>query len=238
MEDNLLFGVFGGYAGTTVGDRLNNSHANINAGQVGLYQVYRSGRLYLTNTDAYSGGGYQVNRAINFGTIQRTANGSSFGNQWAHYTEAGVTLGSGRYKFQPFTGLQYIYLNQQGYSETGAGSLDLTTSGQTVSSVRGNFGGRISAESQWNQVRFISTASARYQREFGDGTQLISSSFAGTPTTSFVTAGNNLGRDFGLFSLGGTALLTQRSSIFGSVDTQVAPHYNAVMGSLAYQYCW
>ena len=58
-------------------------------------------------------------------------------------------------------------------------------------------------------IRFIPSISARYQREWGNGTQLISSSFAGAPTVGFATAGNNLGRDFGLFSLGTTAMLSE-----------------------------
>ncbi len=139
IDDNTVVGGFGGYAGTSLGDRLVGSHAAISAGQVGLYQLHRRGRFYLSNVDAFSNDGYKVTRPIDFGTINRTATGNSYGNQWAHYSEAGMSLGSGRTMLQPFAGLQYIYLAQGGYSETGAGSLDLSTSNQYVNSVRGNF---------------------------------------------------------------------------------------------------
>jgi uncharacterized protein with beta-barrel porin domain len=238
LDDNTLVGVMGGYAGSSLGDRLDGAHASINGGQVGLYQLHRRGRFYVSNIDAFSGDNYRVTRPVDFGAIDRTARGASFGNQWAHYTETGLTLGSGRMRLQPFTGLQYIYLDQRGYSETGAGSLDLTTSSQHVNSVRGAFGGRIYSETIWHGVCVIPAASARYQHEWGSGAQLISSSFAGAPTTSFVTTGNYLGRDFGLFTLGATALLSERASLYGSVDNQVSANYNAVLGSGGFQYRW
>ncbi|HEY4312292.1 MAG TPA: autotransporter outer membrane beta-barrel domain-containing protein, partial [Pirellulales bacterium] len=238
LDDNTAVGVTGGYAGTTLRDRLDSDHASINAGQVGVYQLYRNGRFYFSNIDAYSGGNYRVTRPIDFASVTRVANGASSGNQYAHYSEAGLTFGNGRLRLQPFTGLQYIYLDQHGYNETGADSVDLMTSGQYVNSVRGNFGGRVYSERIWRGIRVIPSASARYQREWGNGTQLISSSFAGAPTSSFVTAGNFLGRNFGLFTLSSTALLSERTSIFAALDSQVSQNYYAVIGSGGFQYRW
>jgi uncharacterized protein with beta-barrel porin domain len=238
LDDNTLFGVMGGYAGTSLRDRLDADHATINGGQIGLYQLHRRGRVYFSNIDAFSGDNDHATRPIDFAGVSRTATGISSSNQWAHYTEAGLTLGNGSLRLQPFTGVQYIYLDQHGYSETGAGSLNLTTSGQHVNSVRGNFGARLYSERVWRGLRVIPSISARYQHEWGNGTQLISSSFAGAPTTSFVTAGNYLGRDFGLFTLSSTALLSEQASLYGALDCQVSSNYNAVIGSGGFQYRW
>ena len=179
-----------------------------------------------------------VTRPIAFGTIDRTATGTSTGNQFAHYSEAGLTLGRGRARIQPFTGLQYIYLNQNGYTETGAGSVNLAVGNQNVSSVRGSFGCRVYQEYAWNAISLIPVAQARYQRELGDGTQLVTSSFSGAPTTSFVTAGNTLGRNFGLFGLGSNAVLGPRTALYGGYELQVANGYAAHMGSASFQYRW
>ncbi len=238
LDANTVVGGFGGYAGTSVGDQLVNSHATISSYQVGLYEMHRRDRLYLTNIDAYSNNTYQVTRDIQFGGISRTATGASSGNQWAHYTECGYTLGRGATRLQPLMGLQYIYLDQGGYTETGAGSLNLTTSSQYVNSVRGNFGGRVYREVNWRGVRTIPVASAVYQREWGTGTDVISSSFSGAPTTTFATAGNYLGRDFGLFTLGTNAYLSERASLYGSVNSQVSAYSTAVFGAGGFLYRW
>ncbi len=238
LSDNVVVGFFGGYAGTSLSDRLVKSNTRINGGQVGSYQLLHRGRLYLSNIDAFSGDNYNTTRQIDFGSIARTATGASYGNQWAHYTEAGMSLGGAGTMLQPFTGLQYIYLDQRGTIETGANSLDLTTGNQYINSVRGSVGARLYRETTLFGIPFIPSASARYQHEWGNGTQIISSSLAGAPTVSFNTAGNYLGRDFGLFTLGGSALLSERSSLYGAVDNQISHNYAAVMGSGGFQYRW
>jgi outer membrane lipase/esterase len=230
--------MLGGYAGSSLGDHLVGSSARINAYQVGMYAMHRRGRFYLSNIDALSFDNDTVTRPIDFGTIDRTATGTSLGNQYAHYSEAGLTLGSGTTRFQPFTGLQYIYLHQQGYNESGAGSVNLAVGNQNVNSVRGSVGCRVYQEYSWKTVRLIPVAQARYQHEWADGTQLITSSFSGAPTASFVTAGNTLGRNFGLFGLGSNAVLSPRASLYAGYDLQVASGYLAHMGSANFQYRW
>jgi outer membrane autotransporter protein len=238
LNENLMIGVLGGYAGTSISNRQDSSHAQVNGYQVGLYELYRQDSYYISNIDAYSNSSYDVTRPLDVGNIQKTASGSSSGNQWAHYTEGGLTYEIDEFRVQPFLGFQYMYLNQQGYTESGAGSLDLTTGSQIINSVRNSIGARVYHETMWGQTLVIPSLSARYQHEWGNGTQLISSSFSGAPTLQFTTAGNHTGRDFGLFTLGATAYLTPRFNLYGSVDTQVALNYSAIIGSGGIQYSW
>ena len=170
--------------------------------------------------------------------MQQTATGKSSGNQWAHYTEAGATFDLDDVRFQPFIGFQYMYLDQQGFNENGAGSFNLSTEGQTINSVRNSFGARLSRETVIRNVLVVPTLAARYQHEWGNGTQLISSSFSGVPTAQFATSGTQTGRNFGLITLGATAYLTDQFSVYGLVDTQFASRYTAVMGSGGIQYSW
>ena len=131
-----------------------------------------------------------------------------------------------------------MYLDQQGATESGAGSFNLTTGHQIVNSVRTSFGGRVYHETTIGRVLVVPSLSARYQHEWGNGTQLISSSFSGAPTLQFVTSGSQIGRDFGLFTLGATAYMTTNFSVYGSVDAQVATNYAAVIGAGGLQYSW
>ena len=238
FDANTLVGVLGGYAGTSVSDRQSSANAQINAYQVGLYELRKVDSVYLSNIDAYSNSDYDVTRPLNFGTVQQTATGKSSGNQWAHYTEAGATFDLDDVRFQPFIGFQYMYLDQQGFNESGAGSFNLSTEGQTINSVRNSFGARLSRETVIRNVLVVPTLAARYQHEWGNGTQLISSSFSGVPTAQFATSGTQTGRNFGLITMGATAYLTEQFSVYGLVDTQFASKYTAVMGSGGIQYSW
>ena len=141
-------------------------------------------------------------------------------------------------RLQPFAGVQYMYLDQRGYNESGAGGLDLMTSSQIINSVRSSFGGRLYHETTWGGILVVPSLAARYQHEWGNGTQLITSSFSGAPTAQFVVSGNHTGRDFGLFTLGATANVTDRFSLYGTIDTQVASGYTALIGAGGLQYQW
>ena len=238
LAENTLVGVLGGYSNTSVGSRQDGANAQITGFQAGLYELHRRGSLYLSNIDAFGNNQYDVTRPISFGTLQQPATSNSSGNRWSHYTEAGVTFHFDETRLQPFTGLQYMYLDQNGFSESGAGGLNLIGDHQTINSVRNSIGARFYQEATWGGKLVIPTLAASYQREWGDGTQLVTSSLAGVPTAQFVTAGNRTGRDFGLFSLGGTAFLTERLNVYGMVDAQVAVNYFAVIGSGGLQLSW
>ena len=238
IGENTMIGVLGGYAATSVGSRQDSSSAQVSSYQVGLYELHRRDNLYLSNVDAFGNNSYNVSRPLTIGNIQQTASASSSGNQWAHYTEGGMNFDFDELRLQPFAGLQYLYLDQQGYNESGAGSLDLTTSTQIINSVRTGFGGRLYHETTWGGILVVPSLAARYLHEWGNGTNLVTSSFSGAPTVQFVTSGNHTGRDFGLFTLGATAYVTNSFSLYGTVDTQVATGYSAVIGSGGLQYTW
>jgi len=235
LDECNMVGLLGGYAGTSLGQSATNAHSQINGYQVGLYELHRQELFYLSNIDAFSNSTYNVSREAIPGV---TATGNSHGNQWSHYTEAGVTLGEGSIRMQPFAGLQYIYLDQGGFTESGAGNLNMTTNSQIVNSTRGNLGLRLSHDLCVGGIRVVPMLGARYQREWGDGTQLLSSSFQGAPTLIYSTTGGKTGRDFGMFTIGGTAFLTNHCSLYGSVDSQVASYYTAVIGSGGFQLAW
>jgi uncharacterized protein with beta-barrel porin domain len=239
LDENTMVGVLGGYAGTSLGQQALGANAQINGYQVGLYELHRGEWLYLSNIDFFGNDTYNVSRQITLPGTSQTAAGNSYGNQWAHYTELGATLvDRGSFRLQPFTGLQYIYLNQGGYNETGAGNLNLTVNHQIVNSTRGNFGARLYNEITWNGIRFVPMVAAVYQREWGDGSQLVTSSFQGAPTLIYGTAGGKTGRDFGLFTIGGTAILSDHVSLYASLNSQVASYYSAVIGSGGFQFSW
>ena len=238
LNENLMIGVLGGYAGTSVNNHQDGSSAQINSYQVGLYELYRQEMRYFSNIDAFSDNQFNVTRPIDDGNILRTASGNSNGAQWSHYSEGGTTFEFDEIRVQPFLGLQYMYLDQGGYTESGAGSLDMTTSHQIVNSVRNSVGARMYSEAMWGNVLVIPSISARYQHEWGNGTSLVSSSLSKRMTAQFTTSGNHTGRDFGLLTLSGTAYLTDHFSIYTMVDTQFASNFFALIGSGGIQYSW
>jgi autotransporter-associated beta strand protein len=235
---NTMFGLMGGYAGSNVGDSSSVASSGINGYQVGVYGLHRFERCYAIGATAYSGDNYTTNRDVSVPGMPLTAHSSYAGNQFVKYAELGTTIGRGRTSFQPLTAIQYIYLNQQGFSESGAGVVDLNTGSQITNSVRGMLGARVFHEYHWGKRRWVPMLQARWQHEWGDGTRLVTSSFSGAPTVAFNTAGNTLGRDFGMFTAGSNLIVSPRTSIYAAYDLQTASRYTANMGSAGLQYRW
>lgn len=238
LGDNLMVGVLGGYAGTSVHESQSGASAQINTYQAGLYELFREDLIYVSNIDAFSNNAFDVSRPINFGTVHGTASSNTSGNQWSHYTEAGTSHSFDDLKLQPFVGLQYLYLDQPGVNESGANSLDLTTQSEALRSFRGSLGARVAQEMMWGNTLVVPSLAARYQHEFGNGSQIFTSSFAGAPTVQFATSGNRTGRNFGLVTLAATAYLTDNFSLYGMVDTQFSTNFFGLVGSGGLQYSW
>jgi outer membrane autotransporter protein len=238
LDENLVVGAFGGYTGTSMRDGVNGSAASMNDYQFGLYQAYGLDQFYVTNVDAFSNDTYGVIRPPVLGVGLGTASSNSYGNQYSHYTEAGLTLGENGFRLQPFVGLQYLYLNQHGFTESGAPPTNLTSGNQVTNSLRGSLGTRVSQDYFWNGVTLTPSASARYQHEMGDGQPTMTQAFTSAPGVPFSTPGNFLGRDFGLFTIGGNAKLSPNLSLFCTLGAQIASYYSAITGSGGFQVQW
>ena len=138
LNDHIQFGLLygNGFAST----RLNGltASSSINSHLFGAYLKGRYADWYSTTLFNMGFDNYDSRRHIAFNAIDRTTQSKHDGWQSTAYQEIGRTLPfrRGSY-FQPYVALQYIYLRQNGFNETGADSVDLQVGGQTsIVSVR------------------------------------------------------------------------------------------------------
>jgi outer membrane autotransporter protein len=68
--------------------------------------------------------------------------------------------------------------------------------------------------------------------------RLVDAQFAGVGGGAFVSAGNELGRDFGEFGAGVTATLTDRLQVYLGYDAQVSTRQSAHGGTAGFQVSW
>jgi uncharacterized protein with beta-barrel porin domain len=245
LGDHTMFGLTGGYTYAGSRDTLVPATSRNNDYTGGIYGLYSDDGQYLNDgfyfmdVDTYTGGSYTATRNINVGNLDYTATGNPNTNQWLHYNELGLTYQNGyNWWLQPFAGVQYVYYKQNGFTESGAGPLSLSVNSQSVNSLRPSLGIRFYKELHCHGMRVVPVVSGRYQHECADGTPLITSSFVDAPTVSFNTAGATLGRDFGLFNLGGFVEANSHLSLYGSCDTQVSQNYTSVGGTGGMLFRW
>jgi outer membrane autotransporter protein len=155
------------------------------------------------------------------------ARGSYNGNELYSYIESGLNLPLRDWTLQPLVGLRYLLLGQDAFTETGAPGANLNVAGATYDSLRYSLGARASRayETQWG---FLAPyVQGRWTHEVLQNERLVDANFAGVIGSSFVAAGNVLGRDFGELGVGVSMNLTQTLVMHVGYDAQVSSRQNA-----------
>jgi autotransporter-associated beta strand protein len=187
--------------------------------QAGLYGTWDLGHFYA---DALAGYAYSFNhmtRDIALPNLaSRTARGQTGANQVFGQFETGyrVDLAEATKSYMtPFARLQGVTATQDGFSETGAGSLNLTVAAQTTNSLRSVFGMRTGAafDMGWRD-RLALSFSLGWAHEFADTARPVTATLAGAPGAAFTTYGVSPQRDGAAIGLSAGTEVADATSIY------------------------
>jgi len=231
-------GFFGGYQGTSLQLDGLSQNGRINGGTLGGYFHNDDGYNYYTAITGMQFNGYDTTRFIQFDGINETASGSFSGWQGYGYFERGVYLSWASATLQPYGALQYIYLRQNSYTETGAGVLNLNVSGIDANSLRSLVGSRLQYDRGWQGGRLLPEVRALWLHEFLDTDSVVNSFFAPIGGGSFAIQGLNLGRDWAIVGGGLRYELASGWQLYGNYDAQVNTQQVFHVGSGGVQYAW
>ena len=198
-----VIGIGAGYTRTEV-DVVDGS-ADIDGGHVGLYAGYATGPLELSGAISYSRFGYDLDRSIQLaGTGSLGAHGSADGNAVSGfasvYYDLAPAFGQEGWRFGPLARLRGADADRDGYTEDGAGLLNLAVDDDDVSQVYGGIGGRFGTAKMIGSTLITAELDLLYERGLSGSTETSLSSIPGVAGASFATSVYNGGRD--LFSVG------------------------------------
>jgi outer membrane autotransporter protein len=183
--DAFATGVYVGYQGLQA--EYNNGRTIDNAVRFGVFGTYDVGDFYFNALVGGAYHGYTVNRNIDFGGLNRTATGRPGAGEFDLALGTGYDFDIGNFSWGPFTTMQYTYIGVQGFSETGAGALNLDVDPYNSSSLLYTLG----AQPAYNwkvsdKVVVTPLAFAGWQHEFLRNGYGINSTFAtGGPAAPF-----------------------------------------------------
>jgi outer membrane autotransporter protein len=195
--------------------------------QFAVYGEYAPSAFYLDALAGYGHSDNRMNRPIVIpGLPFRMAQGYTNANTFFGQLEAGykvmVAPSFGGF-VTPFARLQASTSTQQGFSETGADSLDLTVAQQTTNSLRTILGAQLGAgiDAPWHEKLDL-TFRLGWSHEFDDLTRPVTAAFAGAPALSFTTYGATAPRDGAVIGLGANTLIAERTSLYLRYDGDFA----------------
>lgn len=197
-----------------------------NSYQASLYASFTAGAFYV---DALAGYGYNDNsmtRQITLPNLaSRLAQGRTGANQFLGQVEAGYRIaidGPAALALTPFARLQGTTVNQAGFTESGAGALNLTVAQQTSGSARSVLGAEIAgAFGAEGHEKLAVQLRAGWAHEYASTARPVSANFAGAPGTNFTVFGAAPQTDSAIISVAANTAIAAGARLYLRYDGEV-----------------
>jgi fibronectin-binding autotransporter adhesin len=238
-EDNGRVGIVGGTSYLGFNDSY-NAKGNITSYQVGTYGVKHDDTGYFLGSANYGFNSYITDRNVTGAGLPQLLHADYTGNQIGANGEAGLKLEMGIFRIQPLVGLQYLYLCQQGFRESG-GAAGLDVARSRANSLRASVGARVLID-QWvgpNGAIWTPFSHARFVSDLLDNNRTINASFNGSPVGgAFTTQGTRIGQNYGIFGEGLEIRVNEAWSLFGGADVMLGNRITVATGSIGAVCFW
>jgi autotransporter-associated beta strand protein len=214
VTPNLIFGAMFGYGHTDADLDNIGSTASVDTYSPAVYMSYANEGWYVNALGSYGFSNYTQDRSVSIGAFDGSAHSSPSGDQIVGNVDGGYDFHRGHWTFGPMTGLQYVHLDVDGYTESGLPVASLAVGDTQADSLRSRLGGRVSYTFQGGGLTFLPHLSASWQHEFMDQGRGISSQFTGLGAGSFVVRTEDPSRDSAIADVGVDAVINQSVTVF------------------------
>ena len=213
--EDLVLGVAvsSGTSSVSFDGSADSGHSHSNA--LGVYGSYVTGPWSFKGVSGLSLNDNRLRRYVTVGTLARTASGDFDSQNVSLYAEAAHDIKLAGHVVQPIAALSYVGTRTDGFTESGAGALNLQVAGQNVESTRSLFGARTNC----NFGNFKLQVEALWAHEFGNVNAPITASFSGAPAAgTFQVSGVELRRDTLVLGLGASGEIRKSVNLFVSAQ--------------------
>jgi outer membrane autotransporter protein len=230
FTDRLVAGVALSYLRSDADLTSSLGEVDSNTYGLALYGTYYFGPMYLDLLGGFTRSDYDISRRIVYGPapggtgapVNRTAKGDTDGWQYTFNGGAGYDARFGALTVTPYVRVEYLHLDIDAYTETGANGLDLKVQKQTVESLLTVLGGRTSYAISTPFGVLLPQIRAEWRHEVLDDQRSIKAQFANDPfNVPFLIATDSPDRDYFALGAGIAAALARGVSAFIDFETIV-----------------
>lgn len=196
IAKNTIVGFLGGTSTTPFSWNQGRGWGHMNSGYGGVYAAWiDEGGFYVEGQTLFGGNRFKTARRINFSTINRTARQAHSAFQFTGNLEFGYAIPVYQaFTFQPFIMADYMVMNERGYTESGAGSLNMRVKPQTSQFLQGELGAMVYKTFAINDILLRPTAELGWvqRRPMGRNKNKVKGGFINQPSTLIVTGANKI----------------------------------------------
>ena len=195
VQDKFIFGAGFGYSFSDIDLGDNQGAGDIDSVFGSLYGSYYTERAYIETILSYGRQSYDNARNVLIGSIQRQAFSDHDGDLFSAYLGGGYYFPVRDWRWGPFGSLQYTYLDEDGFQETGAGSLNLVVPSRSTDNLISRLGLRVGRVFRTKSVDLVPELSLAWLYDFDIDDGVITSSIAGAPGIWFSVPGQPVDRN-------------------------------------------
>jgi subtilase-type serine protease len=222
MSTMLRVGAALGYGGTTFSLDNGGGRAEVDHTQFAFYGNYALGAAYLDGMIGAAYGDGTTRRNVSLPGASAQASGHATDTQVLGSVEAGYALPTGVATFSPFAGLTVQSIDQDGFTETGAGVLGLRVNEQSQSSVRSTLGTRVGFDVPIGDLVISNDLSVAWAHEFAPVDRGVVAAFVGAPGASFQVMGAKVPGDSAQVGFGLATAIFAGTNLYLHYDGDLA----------------
>ena len=182
LNEQFAAGAGFGYAATNIDLDSNFGSTDLDSFFGSVYGTYYTKKFYLEGVFSYGRHSYDNRRRISIGEIRDVAESDYDADAYSASLEAGYDFSFGNWDLRPFASLLYTHLDEEGFRETGADSLDMQIEDNQTDSLSSELGVRLSRSFEMEKGILTPEFTAAWQKDYDSDRHEMAVSFAGEPT--------------------------------------------------------
>jgi autotransporter-associated beta strand protein len=212
--------------------------AKADAKNVSIYSSYQGERAYLDGVASFAWWNSDVTRAVDVGTIHRTAESDYGSNRLAVYLEGGWKIAvADNMALQPFATFQRDVYDVQAFREHGAQDVDIVSHSQGGERSTAGVGLRWSGAFKRGDWMIEPSAQARWLHTMGDRTVQFELAYAGARDVAYLVRGATFPENRGVLGFG-LAARKENIDLFVDYDYQSGDGFKAHNLGAGLRYRW
>ncbi|RAM48270.1 MAG: autotransporter outer membrane beta-barrel domain-containing protein [Hapalosiphonaceae cyanobacterium JJU2] len=237
VTDQFALGVALGVVNHETDLHQNQGDIKIDGYAVSVYSNYVQKNFYTNAVISYGNNDFDLKRQIDFDHRRATAN--TDGTQFSVNINSGYIAKSGNISYGPTLGLKYDRININGYTETGAGSLNLKVDEQQAESLIVSVGAQAAVTVNTSIGFIIPNIHASYEYQFAPTHRTITTELVTQPGIPMRVQTNEPDRDY--FKLGAGTQILFSQNFAGAINYEVMlgredVSNNVIKGEIRYQF--
>jgi len=191
LSHDTRVGLGVGYARSTINGETFNTTTSFNTYQATAYIGHERGPWFVDGNVSFGWNDYSDTRNISFPGVERTAQGNYSGQDYTGFVNAGYHFFAQKYTITPLASLQYTHMNLDGYTETGAGDIDLKVNSQSYDFLESGLGVKVTRDLSYRDGTYLPEVHLKWLHELDNPTLENTASFTAAGSSSFTTSGLN-----------------------------------------------